>query len=78
MPLPLTESGPLTYIDNPEQLECLLDDLLDVTEIAVDLEVFVTEAVQVLSLDSALMIGTWVVFEIAQEISRSVWGISLY
>ena len=39
-PLPLTESGPLTYIDKPEQLECLLDDLLDVTEIAVDLEVF--------------------------------------
>lgn len=77
-PSPLTESGPLTYIDKPEQLECLLDDLLDVTEIAVDLEVFVTEAVQVLSLDSALMIGTWVVFEIAQEISRSVWGISLY
>lgn len=39
MPKSLNESGVFTYIDKPEQLDKLMDDLMNVTELAIDLEV---------------------------------------
>ena len=39
MPKPLSESGPLTYVDTSDGLDKLCDDLSKVTEIAIDLEV---------------------------------------